>query len=70
MGVDDLLPLWMSQAREEAEEHVQRMRAGYEGLVHKDSTYGQSIKAMLDVREEILALWIERAAQQATGERR
>ena len=63
MSVDELLPLWMSHARDEAEKRVKNMRGSYESLVNKDSTYGKSIKAMLDVHEEILALWIERSAR-------
>lgn len=57
MSVDDLYPLWLQQGRDEIEEHVQRMQRGYDSIVHKDSTYGRSVKAMLDLRIKLLTVW-------------
>ena len=57
MSVDDLYQLWVNEGRDEAAEHVDRMQRGYDRLVHKDSTYGRSIKAMLDLRIQMLEIW-------------
>ena len=33
------------------------MQYGYNKLVHKESTYGRSVKAILDLRIQMLAVW-------------
>ena len=57
MSPDDLYQLWINQARDEAEEYVQRAQEGYDRIVHKDSIYGRSLKAMLDLRKKQLEMW-------------
>jgi hypothetical protein len=57
MGVDDLYPLWLANGHDELAEHVYRLQQGYDKLVHKDSVYGRSLKAILDLRIQMLAVW-------------
>jgi hypothetical protein len=57
MNVNDLYPLWIANGRDDLSEHVDRQRAAYEKLAHKDSVYGRSIKAIIDLRVQMLAVW-------------
>jgi hypothetical protein len=57
MTTEDLYPLWIAQGRDELQEHVDRMQRGYDSLVHKNSTYGHSVKAILDLRVRLLETW-------------
>ena len=57
MEVNDLYLLWLAKGHDELAEHVFRTQAGYDRLIHKDSTYGRSIKAILDLHIQILAVW-------------
>lgn len=63
MRVEDIYQIWLNQGRDELEEHVDRMQRGYDRLVHKDSTYGRSVKAMLDLRIRLLETWNEAPRQ-------
>lgn len=69
MKTEDLYPFWIAQGRDELQEHVDRMQRGYDRLVHKDSTYGRSVKAMLDLRVRLLATWDAAPRQLEEGTR-
>lgn len=57
MKVADLYPLWIRQGHDELAAHVERMQKSYDCLTHKDGAYGRSIKAILDLRIQMLAVW-------------
>jgi hypothetical protein len=57
VNVNDLYQLWLANGRDELAEHVSRTQQGYDRLVHKDSIYGRSIKAILDLHIQMLAVW-------------
>lgn len=56
-GIDDLYPLWLKQGCATLQADVNRLQRGYDSLEHKDSIYGRSMKAILDLRIQLLAVW-------------
>lgn len=57
MTVDDIYPLWLEQGRSKLAKEVEEMQTCHDRLLHKESVYGRSVKAVLDLRVQMLALW-------------
>lgn len=53
----DLYKLWLKNDREELAGRVKAMQHAYDCLKNKDNLYGRSLKAILDLRIQALAVF-------------